>query len=343
MGLVNSLKFDYNSGAIITDEEYFIGGRRRVHTADNMQSLISEEISNELEMEVIYGGAGNISITNQIVAEIKNELQKRFDTYKKKGKEGEIFKTVEDVSRIALKIFQNDSRKYVNRKLSGLFGFSIDDFNRGFYFRNGSKIEIKDDKIITKAMEIIMLKSDNMKDINELEGLITGTDRHYGFNAFDFYGGMTHLYISTSLYNAIGAGSTTTSLAFGELINNLTLDERRNGIDRVFGLVELIRITNQTAIKNSEVGGYYNIIYLNGNGKNRSERLIEVTGDLSQYLKETVTAYDNNLIPKEVCYSVIENYVFEKKDFNLDEAEPYIFNNASDTDKLQLLLRGYKI
>lgn len=343
MGLVNSLKFDYYSGAVITDEEYFIGGRRRVLTADNLQTLLSDEMCNELQLEAVYGGSGNIAITNQIINEIKTELSKRYSEYVKKGREGNIFTSVEDISRIALKIFQSDSKKYVNRKLTGLFGFNIDDFNRGFYFVDGKKIEIKDDKIISKALDIIMLKSDTMKDISELEGLITGTDRFYGFNSFDFYGGMTHLYLSTSLYNAIGAGSTTTSLSFSELINGLTLDERRNGIEKVFGLVELIRITNQTAIKNSEIGGYYNIIYLNGKGYNHSERMIEISGDVSQFIKETVSAYDNSLISKDVCYSIIDKLVFGKEKFNIAEAESYLFGNSSDISKLQFLLRGYKI
>ena len=342
MGIVNTLKFDLHSGAMITDEEFFIGGRRRVHTADNMQSLLDEEMSNELELEAVYGGAGNIAVTGQVISEIRIELKKLFDEYRKRGKGSKIFSTVEDVSRIALKMFQENSRKYVNRKLSGLFGFSIDDFNRGYYINNGKKIEIKEDKVISKAMDIIMLKSAYMKDINELEGLVIGTDKHFGFNAFDFCGQMTHLYISTSLYNSIGAGSTTSSLAFGELINALSLEERRNGVDRIFGLTELIRITNQTAVKNSEIGGYYDIIYINGNGRDHGERFFEITGDESQFIKEAVSAFDNGLIAKEVCYSLVDKLVFGKAEFNLNEAENFLFRNSSDNNKLELLLRGYK-
>ena len=343
MGIVNTLKFDMHSGAMITDEEFFIGGRRRVHTADNMQSLLDEEMSNELELEAVYGGAGNIAVTGQVINEIKIELKKHFDDYRKRGKGGKIFSTVEDVSRIALKMFQENSRKYVNRKLSGLFGFSIDDFNRGYFFNNDKKIEIKEDKVISKAMDIIMLKSAYMKDINELEGLVIGTDKQFGFNAFDFCGQMTHLYISTSLYNSIGAGSTTSSLAFGELINALSLEERRNGVDRIFGLTELIRITNQTAVKNSEIGGYYDIIYINGNGRDHGERFFEITGDESQFIKEAVSAFDNGLIAKEICYSLVDKLVFGKAEFNLNEAENFLFSNSSDNSKLELLLRGYKI
>ncbi len=154
---------------------------------------------------------------------------------------------------------------------------------------------------------------------------------------------MTHLYVSTSLYNSLGAGSTTSSLAFGELINTLSLEQRRNGVDRIFGLTELIRITNQTAIKNSEIGGYYDIIYINAKGKDHAERFFEITGDESQFLKEAVTAYDNGLISKEVCYSLVDNLVFGKAEFDLQEAENFLFSNSGDSNKLELLLRGYKI
>ncbi|MBV6479544.1 MAG: hypothetical protein HGGPFJEG_02328 [Ignavibacteria bacterium] len=342
MAIVNSLKFDYQSGAVITDEEFFIGGRRRVLSADNLQFLLTEEMSNELGLEAVYGGAGNIALTNQIIEDIRNELNKNYNTYIKSGKTGKVFKTVEDVARITLRIFQNYSREYVNRKLNGLFGFSIDDFNRGHYFKDGNKIDITEDKIVSKAMDMILLKPDYMKDISELEGLIIGTDSSFGFNIFDFYGGMTHLYVSTSMYNSVGSGSTTTSLAFSELINNITLDERRNGIDKIFGMAELIRITNQTAEKNSEIGGYYNIIYLNGNYANHSERCTEISGDLSQFIKETVTAYDSNFVSKELCYGLIDDYIFKRKKFVPEEAESILFGNASDCYKLELVLRGYK-
>jgi len=342
LGLVNSLKFNDHSGAVISDEEYFIGGRRRVLAADNLQFLLTEEMCNELELEVVYGGAGNIAVTNQIISDIKNELHRRFNEYRKKGHEGNIFRTVEDVARITLKVFQSNSKNFVNRKLIGLFGFTIDDFNRGFFFKDGRKIEITEDKIISKAMEIIMLKPDFMKDFSEIEGLIIGTDAVFGFNTFDFYGGMTHLYLSTGMYDSIGAGSATTSLALSELINSLTLEERRNGLNRVFGIVELIRITNQTAIKNSEIGGYYNLLYLNSKPENHSSRCIEISGDLSQFLKETVSAYELKMISRELCFDLVESYVFGKKKFDNAEADSVLFANAADPLKLELYLRGYK-
>lgn len=343
MGLVNSLKFNYKSGAIITDEEFFIGGRRRVHTTDNLQSLITEEMSNELNLEAVFGGAGNLSVVNDIITKIKSRLQQQYNEYKRTGNENLIFKNVEDISRTAMKVFQEISHDKVNKKLFGLLGFTIDDFNRGYFEREGVKYEIKDDKMITKAMDIIMMKSSGMKDIQEVEAIIIGTDEESGFNAYDFYGGMTHLYISTSLYNSVGAGSTTTSLAFANMINSLELDQRRNGVDKVFGIVELIKITNQAAIKNSEIGGYYDIIYIDGNGKNHGERFFDINGEKTQLLKEIVGAFDNNLIQKDVCFELVERIVFSGIAFDFNEAEAAMFNNSSDKEKLNLFLRGYKV
>ena len=108
-------------------------------------------------------------------------------------------------------------------------------------------------------------------------------------------------------------------------------------------LLQQIRITNQTAIKNSEIGGYYDIIYINANGRDHRERFFEITGDESQFLKETVIAYDNRLISKEVCYSLVDKLVFGKAEFDLSKAENFLFSNACDSNKLELLLRGYKI
>jgi hypothetical protein len=342
VALVNSLKFNFHSGAIITDEEYFIGGRRRVHTADNMRPLLSEEMCNELGREAVYGGSGNIAVTNEVIDRIIRSLSEKYAAYKRSGNSDKMFFTVEDVSRIALSVFQSVSKDMVNKKLKGLFGFGIDDFNRCYYYKGDEKIEIKEEKIVSKAMDFIMLKGDAMKDLNEIEGIIVGTDNTNGFTTYDFYGGMTHLYISTSLYNSVGAGSTTTSLAFGDLINTLSLDKRRHGVDRVFGLIELIRITNQTAIKNSEVGGYYDIIFLDGSKSKHSERYLEITGDKAQFLKELIGAFDNNLISKDFCFQLTDRIVFQNADFDLTEAENLMMSNTSDQGRLDLFMRGYK-
>ena len=342
MALVNSLKFNFHSGAIITDEEYFIGGRRRIHTADNLRSLLTEEMSNELNLEAVYGGSGNIAVTSDVVDRIIKVLSVKYSEFKRSGNNEKMFFTLEDVARIALKVFQYVSRDMVNKKLQGLFGFGINDFNRCYYMDNGEKIEIKEEKIVSKAMDIIMLKGDAMKDLNEIEGIIIGTDNNNGFTTYDFYGGMTHLYISTSLYNSVGAGSTTTSLAFSDMINSLSLDVRRNGVDKVFGLVELIRITNQAAIKNSEIGGYYDIIYIDGSAANHSGRFLEITGDKSQFLKELIGAYENHLISKDFCFQLTDKIVFQNTVFDLSEAENTLFGNTTDPFRLEMFMRGYK-
>ncbi len=343
LALVNSLKFNYHSGAIITDEEYFIGGRRRVHTADNMRPLLTDEMSNELGLEAVYGGSGNIAVTNEVIDRIIRALSEKYTAYKRNGVAEKMFFTVEDIARTALDVFQNVSREMVNKKLKGMYGFGIDDFNRCYFQKGEDRIEIKEEKIVSKALDTAMLKGEAMKDLNEIEGIIIGTDAGNGFTTYDFYGGMTHLYISTSIYNAVGAGSTTTSLAFCDMINALPLDKRRNGVDRVFGLVELIRITNQAAIKNSEIGGYYDIIYLDGTKSSHAERYIEISGEKSQFLKELIGAYDAGFLSKDFCCQLVDRIVFQDAAFELAEAEDLMSANSTDTERLELFLRGYKV
>jgi hypothetical protein len=344
MALINALKFDRYSGAVLTDEEYFIGGRRRVQISDTLQSLITEEMSNEFNLEVVFGGSGNISFNTEVITKIKKELDRKFQTYKRTKNIKDVFSNVPEVAKISFSVFQNVIRDKVNKKLYGLFGFNIDDFNRGYYFNDQEKIEIKDEKIISKAMSIITnSETSGLKNIFDNSAVIIGTDSVLGYNAFDFYGGTNHLYVSTSLYEALGAGSTATSLSFSNMINSLTLDERRNGFDRVFGLVELIRITNDTAIKNNEVGGYYNIVYLNGMCKTHNERFVEISGDRSQLAKEIVGAFENNFISKNVCYNLIEKLIFSEASVNLNEIEHALMKNCKDKKRFKLYLRGYKV
>lgn len=343
MGLVNSLKFNSYSGAIITDEEYYILGRRRAQIADCLQPILTEEISNEFGLEVIYGGTGSIAFTNEVIVKSKEAIQKKYSIYKRTNDAKDGFNSVEDVARIVFDIFQSVTRDKVNKKLYGLFGFTTEDLIRGFYMQDEKKIEIKEDKVVSKALKIITNDgAPGCKDIFDNCGLVVGTDMQNGFCAYDFYGGSTQFYVSTGLYNAIGAGSTSTSLYLSNLINSLSLNQRRDGIDKLFGLVELFKVTNFSAERNNEVGGYYNIIYINGKGKTHKERLVEISGDKAQIAKEIVSAYDKGFIKKETCYRLIDK-IFFSKNSKIDDLEKQMYAGCKNKEDLNLFLRGYKI
>jgi hypothetical protein len=343
MGLVNSLKFNSYSGAIITDEEYYILGRRRAQIADCLQPILTDEISNEFGMEVIYGGTGSIAFTNEVIVKCKEAIKKKYAVYKRTNDAKDGFNSVEDVARITFDIFQSVTRDKVNKKLYGLFGFTTEDLIRGFYMQDETKIEIKEDKVVSKALKIITNDgAPGCKDIFDNCGLVVGTDQQNGFCAFDYYGGSTQFYVSTGLYNAIGAGSTSTSLYLSNLINSLSLNQRRDGIDKLFGLVELLKVTNYSAERNNEVGGYYNIIYINGKAKHHKDRLVEISGDKAQIAKEIVSAYDKGFIKKETCYSLIDK-IFFGRNAKIDELEKQMYAGCKNKDDLNLFLRGYKI
>lgn len=343
MGLVNSLKFNDYSGAIITDEEYYIMGRRRAQIADSLQSLLTDEISNEFGIEAVYGGTGAIAFTNEVILKTKEAISKKFALYKKTSDIKDGFQTVEEVARLAFSIFQDVCRDKVDKKLFGLFGFTAEDLIRGFYYQDEKRIDIKEEKVISKALKIITNDgAPGCKDIFDNSGMVIGTDAACGFCSYDFYGGSTQFYLSTGLYNALGAGSTSTSLNFSTLINSLLLNQRREGIDKIIGLVELIRVTNSTLERSNEVGGYYNILYINGKGKTHKDRLIEISGDLAQITKEIVSAYDKGFIKKETCFKLIDR-IFFFKNRKIDELEKEMFAGCKSKEDLNLYLRGYKI
>ena len=344
MGLVNSLKFNGYSGAIITDEEYYILGRRRAQIADSLQSLLSDEISNEFGIEAIYGGTGAIAFTNEVIVKTKQAIAKKYKVYKRTNDAKDGINSVEEIARIAFTTFQEVCRDKVDKKLYGLFGFTGEDLIRGFYMQDEKKVEIKEEKVISKALKIITNDgAPGCKDIFDNCGMVVGTDAHNGFTSFDFYGGSTQFYLSTGLYNALGAGSTSTSLYFTNLINSLALNQRRDGIDKIFGLVELIRGTNYSSEKNNEIGGYYNILYINGKGKNHKDRLTEITGDAAQITKEIVSAYDRGFIKKETCFKLIDKIFFSKTKYKIDDLEKEMFAGCRSKEDLNLYLRGYKI
>ena len=132
MSMVCALKFNDHSGAIISDEEIWNIRFFRKLYLDNLHSLFDAKISDELGIEVIFGGAGYPSFIYEMVELIRERIDIIF--YKKDKKYNDYkLETVEDVAKLSLQVMQDVLNNRINQILKFYYGFTKDDLNRGFF------------------------------------------------------------------------------------------------------------------------------------------------------------------------------------------------------------------
>jgi len=57
-----------------------------------------------------------------------------------------------------------------------------------------------------------------------------------------------------SIFETVGSGSDSAQIIFSDYVSSKTLDERRNSIDRVEGMIQLLRATIAAAKYNMAAG-----------------------------------------------------------------------------------------
>jgi len=334
LGIVNMLRFNDHSGAMICDEETTYFERRRTHFDKNIRNLLTPEISDKLGIEAYYGGAGyppfHYSVIRKAVSSIRKWAEDRTDG------------TFREVAGITLDCMRDEIRRRVNDKLRLYFGFDMDELNQGFYMKGDRKIEIKQECVRKKAREISDYtdKSEPVKNIFSNDAAVVGYDSIDGFQAYNLRGTATVLSFLTG-FETIGPGKYGAIIAFAKSFNRKFIVERRAGYDRVDGMILLLTSAVEARRFFIDVGGYFNIVYINGKGSCHKERVLELASHRTKLAEEVVFANIRGMLDRKDTENLIRQLIFE--DIPIDEAEEKLFDGADDPDILEYILRGYKI
>lgn len=336
MAIVNALRFDRSSVGIIADEEHWFLSRRKSYFQDTLQYLVDDEIIEKTGIIAVYGGTGTPSFHWEIIKKSKNRIKEEFSS------RASNIKTIYDISRIVLDVLQNVKRERINQKLRFMYGFTIDDVNRGYFELDGRKYDIKQKKIMDKALAIVMgkEKSHLTKPILENKAVITGYDPKDGTSMYYLNSENSVMSFTSGGYEAIGPGKYASGLAFGEFFQGMPLYRRREGFSRIEGMLQLINSAIMAVDYYNEVGGLFNIIYIDGEQKTPKDRLIEVFDNRGKLATEIVRAYKWGMVTKNEALDFIEELIF--KNATVDALEDKLYKASRDPDKLELLLRGYK-
>lgn len=343
MSLVNLFRFDHDSCALVSDEEYWHNRRRRLLYGDFVQSLLPNEIAEDLKLEVVYGASGVPTFAIEVINKTRAELTKLYNTRKSPQGKKKLYRSVDDVAKILLENLQTAFRRWADAKLKGLYGFDSDDLNRGFFEKEGEKIEIKQKTVKEAALKIAQTakRGTPLENFLEHQGLIVGWDSEKGVQAYYFNYEDFILYQSATDIDCIGKGKDVSQIILANYINRKHLKARREGYDRAEGIIELIASGHEACAHTHEVGGYYNIVYINGKGKTHKERYIEVNHNAARVANEIVIAYRKGLLAKDDAFSLINDIMFEGKDYLITEEK--LFEKAKDPSTLDFILRGYKV
>jgi hypothetical protein len=343
MAIVTALQFSPVSGAMICDEEYWFLRRRRSFFLDNIRNLIPEDISDALNIEAAYGGWGHPGFHEEVIRRSREAIARAFKENSSEGKEKFPLTDLENIALIVRQAMQDTRRRKVDDMLRYLYGFNTDDINQGFWDENGARLEIKQDSVLSDAKKIVNFeKKDSLTEpIFKNKAIVVGYDPSFGYRGFHLNAENTVCSLISGGFEAIGAGLYGAGVEFSRIMNRLTLDERRNGFDRVWGIIALFEATLKAYEHFHEVGGGLNLIYINGAGKAHKDRYMELSDATTRLTHEIIKIYQYGLLTLEQIYPLVENLIF--KGATKQAVEEKLFALIPDTLFLRKILRGYKI
>ncbi len=135
-------------------------------------------------------------------------------------------------------------------------------------------------------------------------------------------------------YSSIGSGADESDKVLSRYVSELPRS-KRNNIKEVEGLIKLIEATNASANLNIGVGGNSSIVYIDEKGVRIPEENECILAS------EIVEGYTRGLLNKAFAYESIEKLVLDGTEFEFVEKK--MRKSAKDWDKLDSVLRGYKV
>ena len=346
MTVINAMIFDKHSGAMCCDEQTSIGEVRKMMSSDKIQKIVPSKIRDNVKFEAVYGGTGTTAIGDEIRRGIKIRLSENFNKSLIRSKESaESFVSMNDLFQIAYEEMMKVKHRHIDDIVSGYFNFSTADYMQGYYkdFKD-EKIEISQKDLKEKIFDLINWKNaDEVDSIFLNAAIIAGFDSSGEFRICKLSMKTEMLLqIADSVFETVGSGSDSAQLIFSDYAGNKTLDERRNHIDRVEGMIQLLRATNAAAKYNMGVGGYFNIVLFDSSEDDPAKRLFEIFDSKAKLASEVVFAYYNKFIDYETTYELIDELIF-KRQKPFEEMNARFINASTDKIKMLRFLRGYKI
>jgi hypothetical protein len=344
MTSINALRFDKYSGICIGDEAISTVADMRVCVGEKVRPFVPEPIVNNYGIVGVIGTTGTCSVGDSIEIRLKDHLKKRFELeVEKTGKKPDRFLNFEDIVKLGFESIMEIKHQRVGEKIKSIYDFNITEFLSGSYERNGQKYDIKDKDTVKEVVDLMVWRgmTDEVGSTFLNAGLFAGYDEEDGFQIYHYDLREGYWHRVQNCYMAEGSGRHSVDPAIYSFAEQWQRDERRGNIDPVEGSIALIHGINSASDHEIGVGGYYNIIMIDGRKENFKDRLWEINDDRSLLANHIVRANKHNFINYGQAYELIKMLLFENADF--EEVYGRFWSTAKNPDELCRMLRKYKL
>jgi hypothetical protein len=190
MTSINAIKFNNYSGAMVSDEQrHWNPENMKIYAAEKVKPCVPPALTREYGLVAAYGNTGTSTVGDELKTTIKRRIQEEYDKeFEKLGKKPKEFRTIEQLAFSAFDVITRMKRDHIDQELLGKFGFNSNDFVRGFYVKDGKRIDITDKETIRNVDERITWKGrgEDSKAVFLNAGIFAGYEPKEGFNVFHF-------------------------------------------------------------------------------------------------------------------------------------------------------------
>ena len=338
MGTVFLMRFNRDQAAVVADESTWHLGvfydYRRTNYADSILPLYHlDDGAGDVQFG-LYAGLGFPSFHFEVAERSREAIAAR--AAQGKGNPREFGDIVSDM-------FAKVHRRYVDDRLLFHLGIGMDHVNAGeIVRRDGKRIKIAQPPVVREAKKIIGygVRGDHMQRIFDNEGAFVGYDRAAGITGFTMGPGYRGPAFS-SLLTVLGHNSMTSNLAFSKsVVEHLSLDERRAGLDFEDGLFNLMLVASETFEHTNKMGGYFQILLLDMKRPEKERRVVEICDHRSRLAHEIMKAHIYGFIDRHRANGLVNDLLLGRADFAA--VERALFEATAEPEKLRLRLMGFK-
>lgn len=344
MTSINVLRFDKYSGICIGDESISTVAEMRVNLGEKVRPFVPDSIVEAYGTVGVIGTTGTCSIGDTIGENLEIYLRDKFqEEIEKHGKKPEKFLTIHDMAKVCFDFVIKQKHDRISDRIKGTYNFNVPEFIEGKYERNGKMYEIKDKDTIRDVLDQMVWRN-KMEEVGYIflnAGLVAGYDDELGFQIYHYDIRDAYWHLVQNCYMAEGSGRHSVDPAVYSFAEKWLVEERRGNIDPVEGSIALIHGVNKASDHEIGVGGYYNIILIDGRRKKYKERLREINDDRSLLASHVVRAFEHHFLPYKETYDFIKALLFEDASFG-DVYEQF-WKAAKEPEILSRVLRGYKV
>lgn len=342
MTSINALRFDRYSGIIIGDESISTVADMRVNLGEKVRSFVPPSIVEAYGTVGAIGTTGTCSMGDTIQEQLENRLKCLLDKeIEKTGRKPDRFMNMEEMARLCFDIVIEVKNKRISEKVKGTYNFTTPEFVAGKYVREGKDCLIDDKDTVREVLDQMIWRYSN-SEVNYVfmnAGLVAGYDDENGFQIFHFDLRDGYWHMVQNCYMAEGSGRHSVDPAIYGFAEKWLTHQRRGNLDPVEGSIALIHGVNKASLHEIGVGGYYNIILIDGR-KDHRDRMWEINDERSLLANHVVRGLDHGFIGYDDAYRMIDSLLFKNAPFQ--EVYQDLWGTARRPEDFSRILRGYK-